>query len=85
MIQEVHEGSCASHPNGHNMARKILRMGYYWLKLEKDCIDYTRKCLKCQIYADRIHLPANHLHVFTPTWAFYLCGLDIIVHFNTKA
>jgi ribonuclease HI len=29
MVEEVHEGSCGSHPSGHNMAKKILRMGYY--------------------------------------------------------
>jgi transposase InsO family protein len=85
VIQEVHEGSCASHPSGHNMARKILRMGYYWLKLEKDCIDYTRRCHKCQIYADRIHLPANQLHVFAPTWPFSMWGLDMIGPINPKA
>jgi hypothetical protein len=85
VVQEVHEGSCASHPSGHNMARKILRMGYYWLKMEKDCIDYTRKCHKCQIYADKIHLPANQLHVFAPTWPFSMWGIDIIGPINPRA
>jgi hypothetical protein len=27
MVEEVHEGSCGSHSSGHNMAKKILRMG----------------------------------------------------------
>jgi len=29
MIEEVHEGSFGMHANGHAMARKILRVGYY--------------------------------------------------------
>ena len=29
MIEEVHEGSFGMHANGHAMARKILRAGYY--------------------------------------------------------
>jgi hypothetical protein len=49
------------------------------------CIDYTRKCHKCQIYADRIHLPANQLHVFAPTWPFSMWGLDMIGPINPKA
>ena len=29
MLMEVHEGSFGMHANGHAMARKILRAGYY--------------------------------------------------------
>ena len=29
MLGEVHEGSFGTHANGHAMARKILRVGYY--------------------------------------------------------
>jgi len=29
MLGEVHEGSFGTHTNGHAMARKILRAGYY--------------------------------------------------------
>ena len=34
MLIEVHEGSFGTHANGHAMARKILRAGYYWLTME---------------------------------------------------
>ncbi|XP_006603312.1 uncharacterized protein [Glycine max] len=37
MLVEVHEGSFGMHANGHAMARKILRAGYYWLTIENDC------------------------------------------------
>ena len=33
MLVEVHEGSFGTHANGHAMARKILRAGYYWLTM----------------------------------------------------
>ena len=29
ILKEVHEGSFGMHANGHAMARKILRAGYY--------------------------------------------------------
>ena len=53
IMEEVHEGICGTHANGHRLARQIMRAGYYWLTMESDCITYTRKCHKCQIYAIR--------------------------------
>ncbi|XP_050877297.1 uncharacterized protein LOC127081051, partial [Lathyrus oleraceus] len=40
LIKEVHEGSFGTHANGHAMAKKILRAGYYWLTMESDCFSY---------------------------------------------
>ncbi|XP_006577511.3 uncharacterized protein [Glycine max] len=47
MLVEVHEGSFGTHANGHAMARKILRAGYYWLTMQNDCCIHVRKCHKC--------------------------------------
>ena len=47
IIAEVHEGICGTHVNGHKMSRRIMRAGYYWLTLEKECIQFARKCHKC--------------------------------------
>jgi hypothetical protein len=51
-MEEVHEGICGTHANGHMLARQIQRAGYFWLTLETACIEYVRKFHKCQIYAD---------------------------------
>lgn len=53
-MEEVHEGICGTHANGHMLARKIHRAADFWLTLETDCIEYVRKCHKCQISADKI-------------------------------
>ncbi|GAU51919.1 hypothetical protein TSUD_417020 [Trifolium subterraneum] len=37
LMHEIHEGSFGTHPNGHTMAKKMLRAGYYWLTMESDC------------------------------------------------
>ena len=55
MLVEVHEGSFGTHANGHAMARKILRAGYYWLTMENDCCIHVRKCHKCQAFADNVN------------------------------
>jgi len=57
MLREVHDGSFGMHANGHPMARKILRAGYYWLTMESDYCLHVRKCHKCQTFVDNITIP----------------------------
>jgi len=49
VMEEMHEGDFDPHMNGLMMAKKIIRKGYYWPTLDKDCENYVRKrCFKCQ-------------------------------------
>ncbi|KAK5846723.1 hypothetical protein PVK06_003020 [Gossypium arboreum] len=70
ILEDVHEGICGTHANGFTMARKIMRLGYYRLTMESDCISFARKCHKCQIYGDKIHAAPSSLHVMTSPWPF---------------
>ena len=47
MMEEIPQGVCGPHMNGYMLAKKIIRQGYYWTTLEKDCCEYVRKCQKC--------------------------------------
>jgi transposase InsO family protein len=85
LIEEIHEGSFGTHMNGHALARKILRAGYYWLTMETDCLNHVRKCHKCQIYADRIHVSPTPLNVLTSPWPFSMWGIDMIGMIEPKA
>ena len=85
ILEEVYEGICGTHASGHRMARQIMRAGYYWLTLERDCIEYARKCHKCQISADKIHMPCTELHVLAPPWPFSMWGMDVIGPITPKA
>ncbi|XP_052489428.1 uncharacterized protein LOC128042430 [Gossypium raimondii] len=80
ILEEVHEGICGTHASGFTMARQIMRLGYYWLTMETDCIGYARKCHKCQIYGDKIHAAPSPLHVITSPWPFSMWGMDIKHH-----
>ncbi|KAG8480064.1 hypothetical protein CXB51_025134 [Gossypium anomalum] len=73
ILEEVHEGICGTHANGFNMARKIMRLGYYWLTMESDCINFARKCHKCKSTAIKFMCPPSPLHVMTSPWPL-LCG-----------
>ena len=84
-IHEIHEGVCGTHASGHIMARQITRAEYYWMTLENDCISYVRKCYKCQIYANKIHVPPTALNVMVSPWPFSMWGMNMIGPIILKA
>ena len=83
-LREVYEGICSTHASGHMMARKIQRAGYFWMTLEKDCVDYVRKCHKCQIYGDKMNAPPTPLFNLLSPWPFAMWGIDEIGPINPK-
>ena len=62
-----------------------MRARYYWMTLESDCINYVRKCHKCQICADKIHVPPTSLNVMVSPWPFSMWGMDVIGPITPKA
>ncbi|XP_077210825.1 uncharacterized protein LOC143846273 [Tasmannia lanceolata] len=38
--------------------------------MEADCYAYVKKCHKCQVYANLIHVPPSQLHSLTSPWPF---------------
>jgi hypothetical protein len=84
-LREVHEGICSTHASGHMIARKIQKAGYFSMTLEKDCIDYVRKCHKCQVYSDKVNMPPAPLFNLISPWPFAMWGIDVIEPVNPKA
>ncbi|GAU47906.1 hypothetical protein TSUD_404660, partial [Trifolium subterraneum] len=85
VLKMIKRSSFGTHPNGHTMAKKMLRAGYYWLTMESDCYKHARKCHKCQIYADKMHLPPTSLNVLSSPWPFSMWGIDMIGRIEPKA
>lgn len=54
-MTEIYEGVCATYANAYMMAPQIIQVGYYWLTLGRDYIEYFRIYHKCQIYANKKH------------------------------
>ncbi|KAK5836098.1 hypothetical protein PVK06_011847 [Gossypium arboreum] len=46
---------------------------------------YAKKCHKCQIYSDKIHVSHSPLHVMTSPWPFSMWGMDVIRQISPKA
>ncbi|XP_070041356.1 uncharacterized protein [Nicotiana tomentosiformis] len=70
IMNEVHSGVCGPHMNGYVLAKKILRAGYYWLTMERDCFCFVCKCHQCQIHSDLIHSPPSELYPMSAPWPF---------------
>ena len=78
IMNELHEGTFGTHSSGHTMAKKILRAGYYWSTMEADCYQHYRTCHKCQIYADKVHVPSVPLNILMAPWPFAMWDIDMI-------
>ncbi|KAA3462295.1 RNA-directed DNA polymerase (Reverse transcriptase), Ribonuclease H [Gossypium australe] len=85
ILEKVNGGVCGTHANGFTMARQIMGFWYYWSTIEGDCINYAKRCHKCQIYGDKIHVPPSHLHVMTSPRPFSMWGMDILGPISPKA
>uniref|UniRef100_A0A2N9I8T8 Integrase zinc-binding domain-containing protein n=1 Tax=Fagus sylvatica TaxID=28930 RepID=A0A2N9I8T8_FAGSY len=74
LIQEMHAGLMGAHANGPFLARKIMRAGYYWLTMERDCIRHVQTCHKCQMYQNSKNAPPQYLHTMASPWPFLSLG-----------
>ena len=70
VMEEVHQGICGPHMNGRILAKKILKIKYYWNTMEIDCVDYTKSCYDCQTHANLNHIPPSELYSMTSPWPF---------------
>ncbi|XP_043687584.1 protein NYNRIN-like [Telopea speciosissima] len=53
--------------------------------MEVDCVSFMRRCHKCQIFANIIHIPSKELHSLNAPWPFSTWGIDIIGKVMPKA
>lgn len=84
-ITSIHEGCEGVHAKGLAMAKKILRARYYWTMMEVGCYNFVKRCHKCQIFGDKIHVPPTLLNILTSPWPFSIWGIGMIGMSDLKA
>ena len=47
VLNDCHGGACGGHLSGLATAQKILRAGYFWPSIFKDCIEAVKRCHPC--------------------------------------
>ena len=78
ILSEIHEGECGNHSRPRSLAHKIITTGYYWPTLQADCKEFTKKCDKCQRFANMPNQPPERLIPITSPWPFMKWGMDIV-------
>ncbi|XP_050217480.1 uncharacterized protein LOC126668318 [Mercurialis annua] len=61
-MAEVHKGITGAHQAGPRMRWLIHKYGFYWPKMEQDCIRYAKGCEVCQKCGPIQHVPVEQLH-----------------------
>ena len=84
-MEEIHQGICGPHMNERMLAKKILKIGYYWNTMETNCVDFVKSCHDCQTHATLNHVPPSELYSITSPWPFSVWGIDVIGKIAPKA
>ncbi|RDX58399.1 hypothetical protein CR513_62287, partial [Mucuna pruriens] len=53
--------------------------------MDVDYCNHVKRCLKCQVYANNIHVSPSTLHNLTTSWPFSMLRLDMIGPIEPKA
>ncbi|XP_050207724.1 uncharacterized protein LOC126657131 [Mercurialis annua] len=85
VMAEVHEGISGAHQAGPRMRWLIHKYGFYWPKMEQDCIRYAQGCEACQKCGPVQHVPAKTLHSIIKPWPFRRWAVDLIGKIYTSS
>ena len=55
LLEELHDGICESHTRGRSLAHRAITQGYWWPNMQREALEYVRKCDKCQRFAPSMH------------------------------
>ena len=78
LLEEMHEGICGSHTGGRSLAHRAITQGYWWPNMQREVLEYVKKCNQCQRYSPSIHQPGGILNPLSSPWPFAQWGLDIV-------
>ncbi|XP_070052500.1 uncharacterized protein [Nicotiana tomentosiformis] len=42
ILREIHKSTCGNHSGAESLVQKIIRVGYYWINMERDAKEYTK-------------------------------------------
>ncbi|EOY03779.1 RNase H family protein [Theobroma cacao] len=74
----VHARSSVEHQGGRKLYKKLLDLGYYWLTMEANVINYASKCHECQVHGNTIQAPTVVLHSIITPWPFHSWVFDMV-------
>eukprot|EP00253_Pinus_taeda_P027042 PITA_27042 len=76
VLNDCHSGACGGHLSGLATAQCILRAGYFWPSLFKDCVEAVKHCHLCQIFTRKMHAHPAPLFPAVTVGPFTKWGID---------
>lgn len=64
LLREFHKGFCGGYFARRVIVEKILMVRYYWPKMLKDILDYCKRCMVYQTFANKFTVSDN-LHPYS--------------------
>jgi hypothetical protein len=78
ILNDYHSGACGGHLSGLATTQKILRAGYFWPSIFKDCIEAVKKCHPFQVFTRKMHSHPAPLHPVIIINPFTKWGVDFM-------
>ena len=76
VLNDSHSGACGGHLSGLETAQKIVRAGYFWPTIFKDCVEVMKHCHACQLYTRNIWTHPSLLFPIILVVPFTKWGID---------
>jgi hypothetical protein len=76
VLNDCHTGECGGHSSRLETTQKILRAGYFWLTLIKDCVESVKKCHQCQIFSWKMRAHPTPMFPIITVGPFTKWGID---------
>ena len=76
MLNDCHSGACGGHLSWLATAQRILRVGYFWPSLFKDCVEAVKHCHPCQIFTRKVCAHRAPLFPVVTVGHFTKWGID---------
>ena len=70
LLEELHEGICRSHTGGRSLSLQAITQGYWWPGMQKEALEYVKKCDQCQRFAPNTHQPKGVFNPLSSPWPF---------------
>src|SRR6185312_5082265 len=78
ILRETHEGVCCNHAASRTLVGKAYRSCFFGPTAISDAEDLVRRCLGCQFFGKKTHIPVHNLITIPPSWSFACWSLDMI-------
>ena len=75
VCNDCHSGACGGHLSKLATTQNILREGYYWPLIFKDCVNAVKRCHLCQVLSQNMHSHLSPLHTTITIGTFMKWGV----------